>query len=273
MDVTLLGTGNPLPDLNRGGPATLVRAGASTILIDAGRGVMQRVMGAGVFPPLLTTVFITHLHSDHISDLNDVITTHWVMNPQPAELIIYGPPRMKEIVNAILAMLVPDIEYRLAHHEDLNWEPQLKVIEVEPGDTFMVGDASVRVAASDHKPVHPSVAFRIDHDGTSVVIGGDGIPCAGLDELCAGATAYVQTVIREDLVKLIPNQRFKDILDYHSSVEQAAETAARGGVKKLILTHYVPAMQPGQEDEWRARAAAHFSGEIFLGDDLLNVTI
>ena len=83
----------------------------------------------------------------------------------------------------------------------------------------------------------------------------------------------MQTVIREDLVKLIPNQRFKDILDYHSSVEQAAETAARGGVKKLILTHYVPAMQPGQEDEWRARAAAHFSGEIFLGDDLLTVTI
>ena len=95
MDVTLLGTGNPLPDLNRGGPATLVRAGASIILIDAGRGVMQRVMGAGVFPPLLTTVFITHLHSDHISDLNDVITTHWVMNPQPAELTIYGPPRIK----------------------------------------------------------------------------------------------------------------------------------------------------------------------------------
>ena len=62
---------------------------------------------------------------------------------------------------------------------------------------------------------------------------------------------------REDLVKLINNKRFLDILDYHSTVEQAAQTATKAGVKKLILTHYVPSMQPGQEDEWRAFAAQH----------------
>jgi ribonuclease Z len=26
----------------------------------------------------LTAVLITHLHSDHLTDLNDVITTHWI---------------------------------------------------------------------------------------------------------------------------------------------------------------------------------------------------
>ena len=31
-------------------------------------------------------------------------------------------------------------------------------------------------------------------------------------------------------------------------------------------------MVPGQEDEWRALAAAHFDGEIVLGDDLTTVT-
>jgi ribonuclease Z len=107
----------------------------------------------------------------------------------------------------------------------------------------------------------------------SVVLGGDGIPCATLDDLCRGATAYVQTVLRDDLVKLIPNKRFLDILDYHSTVEQAAQTAQRAGVSKLILTHYVPSMQPGQEDEWRAIAARHFSGEIVLGDDLTTTSI
>jgi len=30
----------------------------------------------------------------------------------------------------------------------------------------------------------------------------------------------------------------------------------------------VPAVQPGQEDEWIALAAAHFSGTIILGPDL-----
>jgi ribonuclease Z len=106
-----------------------------------------------------------------------------------------------------------------------------------------------------------------------VVLGGDGIPCDGLHELCLGADAYVQTVIRDDLVKLVPSQRFQDILDYHSTVEQAAQTATRAGVTTLVLTHYVPAIASGAEDEWRALAAAHFSGNIVLGDDLTSVEL
>lgn len=90
---------------------------------------------------------------------------------------------------------------------------------------------------------------------------------------CVSADAYVQTVIRDDLVKLVPNARFTDILDYHSSVEQAAQTATKAGVGTLVLTHYVPAIQLGQEDEWRALAAAHFSGPIVLGDDLTAVDL
>ena len=72
---------------------------------------------------------------------------------------------------------------------------------------------------------------------------------------------------------MIPNKRFLDILDYHSTVEQAAQTAQRAGVNTLILTHYVPPIQPGQEDEWRSIAARHFSGEIVLGDDLTTTSI
>ena len=41
--------------------------------------------------------------------------------------------------------------------------------------------------------------------------------------LCAGADVYVQTAIRADIVRQIPNNRIQDILDYHSSVEQAAD--------------------------------------------------
>jgi ribonuclease Z len=129
------------------------------------------------------------------------------------------------------------------------------------------------VGQTDHRPVEPTVGYRVEHEGHAVVLGGDGIPCAGLDELCAGADAYVQTVLREDMVRMVPMERFQDILDYHSTVEQSAETAARAGVTTLVLTHYVPSMQPGQEDEWRSRAATHFTGQIVLGDDLTSVTL
>src|SRR6201999_4324636 len=48
IEVTLLGTGSPIPDARRAGPSTLVRAGSQTFLIDCGRGVQQRVTAAGV---------------------------------------------------------------------------------------------------------------------------------------------------------------------------------------------------------------------------------
>ena len=99
------------------------------------------------------------------------------------------------------------------------------------------------------------------------------MPCAGLDELAAGAGALVHTVIRKDIVMQIPQQRFQDICDYHSSVEEAAATAARAGVGTLVMTHYVPALVPGQEEQWRTLAASQFGGRIELGDDLHRVEV
>jgi ribonuclease Z len=180
---------------------------------------------------------------------------------------------MREVVDGIMASLAPDLRYRLDHHADLNWTPNLDVVEVAPGDEFAVGSATVRVGATDHRPVEPTVAFRIDDGTHSVVLGGDGVPCEGLDRLCLGADAYVQTVVRDDIVRMVPNARLQDVIDYHSTVEQAAQTATRAGVPHLVLTHYVPGMQPGQEQEWSDRAAAHFSGTITLGDDLTSLTL
>ena len=273
MDITLLGTGSPIPSPDRAGAATLVTAGDTRLLIDAGRAVTMRLAAVGVFPPMLGAVLMTHLHSDHLTDLNDVVTTRWVMSPVPLPLVVYGPPGTRACVDGLLAMLEPDIGYRIAHHDDLTEGPRVEVVEVAAGDRFTVGAATVIVGASDHRPVEPSVAYRIEHDGRSVVLGGDGVPCVGLDELCRGADAYVQTVLRDDLVKMVPMARMQDVLDYHSSVEQAAATAARGGVGHLVLTHYIPGMPRGAEDEWRALAAAHFDGDIVLGDDLTTLSL
>jgi ribonuclease Z len=273
IEITLLGTGSPLVDPNRAGPATLVRAGGTTLLFDCGRGVLMRAAAAGAVANQLTVLVLTHLHSDHITDLNDVITSRWVTTFEPSPLRVIGPPGTATVIDGILASLAPDISYRLAHHDDLTWDPSVEVVEHLEGVVYDEGGVRIVAAPTDHRPVHPSVGYRVEHDGASVVIAGDTVPCAGLDSLCAGADALVHTVIREDLVRAVPVPRLQDILDYHSSVEQAAQTAARGGVGTLVLTHYVPPMQPGTEEEWRAQAAAHFSGTIELGDDLHRVVV
>ena len=94
-----------MPDANRAGPATLVKAGNTLLLFDCGHGVAMRLLGAGVPIPFIGNVLITHLHNDHITDLNDIMTTRWIMTPEATPLNIYGPPGTKFIVDALLTML------------------------------------------------------------------------------------------------------------------------------------------------------------------------
>lgn len=273
MDIILTGTGSPIPDANRAGPSTLIKAGDTHILVDAGRGVVMRMAGAGSMPPLLSAVLITHLHSDHVTDLNDVITMHWVMTIGAGTLKIYGPPGITQFVERQMHALEPDIGYRIAHHEPLTEGPKLDITELEPGATFDVNDVHVSVERTAHAPVEPTIGFRITHEGSVAAIVGDTLPCDGVDELARDADAYVQTVIRRDIVEQIPHVLMQDILDYHSGVAEAAQTAARVNVKRLVLTHMVPAPTPEQYPEWIARAAEHFDGEIVIGDDLTTISI
>ncbi len=275
MKVTLLGTGSPIPDPNRAGSAILVQAGGLNLLFDTGRGVVMRLAAAGVMPPMLHRVLFTHLHSDHTTDFNDVVTTRWIMAPMPMPLPVTGPGGTRAFCDRTLAMLGDDIGWRMAHHGDLTWRPQCDVDEVIEGVVCDDADHGVRIVAAptDHRPVHPTVGYRVEHGGRAVVIAGDTIPCAGLDRLCARADVYIQTAIRADLIAQIPAPRLQDVLDYHSSVEQAGETAARAGVGHLVLTHPVPAPWPGSEDEWVARARSHFQGTVTLASDLTAIEV
>ena len=273
IDLVLLGTGSPIPDPNRAGPSTLVLAGGQSFLVDCGRGVLMRLAAAGVAPNQLTAALLTHLHSDHLTDLNDVITTRWITSFAPLPLSLTGPPGTRTVVDGVLASLGPDISYRLTHHDDLTWEPPMEVHETGAGVVHDADGVRIVAAATDHRPVEPTLGYRVECGGRSVVLAGDTVPCAGLDELCQGADVLVCTVIRDDLITAIGLPRLLDVRDYHSSVEQAADTAQRAGVGTLVLTHCVPAVPPGGEEEWRALAASVFSGEIVVPADLDRVRV
>ena len=107
-----------------------------------------------------------------------------------------------EVVDGMRAMLRPDVEYRIAHHDDLDVGAAAR-----GASRSSRASCSTRTACASSPrrpitgPVEPTLGFRIEHDGQAVVLAGDTVPCAGLDELCRGADVYVQTVLRDDLVQ------------------------------------------------------------------------
>ena len=90
MEVILTGTGTPVPFANKGvaraGAGTLVRYGDTTdgcnllaLQFDAGRGTALRLSQVGIIAPRLNAVLLTHIHSDHTTDLPDLIETRWIL--------------------------------------------------------------------------------------------------------------------------------------------------------------------------------------------------
>ena len=105
MEVTLLGTGCPQAHPQRLGPANLVQAEGFSFLVDCGSGVTQRLVGAGSSGRLLDAVLLTHLHSDHVIDLYQLIVSSWHQGRDRPQRILgpAGTPALRRADDGALA--------------------------------------------------------------------------------------------------------------------------------------------------------------------------
>ncbi len=228
MQTIILGSGVPFPDPERAGPSTLVRTSAGDLLFDCGRAVLMRAAAVGASAAALRALFLTHLHSDHITDLNDVMTTRWIMSFQPNPLPVFGPAgtaglsrRRRPCSSRTSATAWSTTTISPGRRRPTS--PKARGVDC----STTVRYASPPPPPTMHRCGRPS-GYRVDDGGASVVIAGDTVPCEGLDELCAGADMLVHTVIRRDLLEPLNIPRLNDVFDYHSTVEDAARTASAG---------------------------------------------
>lgn len=101
LKLTLLGTGSPIPMLERFGPSILVEAGPEKLLIDCGRGASLRLWQLHIPLGSVTAVFLTHLHSDHLVGIPDLWLTGWRPAPfgrRTRAFQIWGPIGTNEMM-------------------------------------------------------------------------------------------------------------------------------------------------------------------------------
>jgi len=173
--VTLLGTGSPEPSPNRFGPSTLIEVGEEKLLFDVGRGATIRLAQAKVSLTNIT-VFLTHLHSDHINGLGDLWTSGYmypVLNEKP--LKIFGPTGIAELTSGLKKAFQPDIDIRSVEMSKLGQPFHLSGANFDPtevkndGVIFNKGGVKVTAIRVNHAE-NKAFGYRVDYNGKSVVI-------------------------------------------------------------------------------------------------------
>jgi len=287
LNVAICGAGGPLPDPQRGAPCTTVIAGKRMFIVDAGEG-SGRVLGQMGLGSVNGVVLLTHFHSDHMDGLGNIALQRWAGFNATTPLQLYGPPGVEEIAAGLNQAYRQDSGYRTAHHGEPVAPPSGAGIQARPfafpagADSVVVlEEDGVKITAFrvDHGPVEPAVGYRFDYKGRSVVISGDTAPSPILTKYATGADLLVHEALSPELVGMLRDvslkvgkpkraKIFNDILNYHTSPEDAARIATRADVKALLLTHIIPPLPvKALEGPFLGKARSLYKGPLWIARD------
>ncbi len=288
LHVGLCGSGSPMPDPTRAGPCTAIVAGRDLFIVDSGTGSTKNLSLMNLPPAQVTSIFITHFHSDHIADLGELMLQRWASGAARTQVPVYGPTGVETVVQGFNAAYVLDSGYRIAHHgpkvvppSGFGGAPRPFVIDPATPTVTVIDKPGLKVTAFlvDHGPVKPAVGYLFVYKGRRVVVSGDTAPSERLEIATHGADILVHEGLAPNLVELqrraaIAHGRtnlaaiFHDILGYHTTPEQAAAIAQRAGVRYLLFTHVIPPLPlEALEGPFLGKSRQIFHGPIRVGHD------
>lgn len=290
LHVALCGTGSPFPDPTRAGPCTAVIAGDRLFIVDTGEGSARNLGYMGLPASRIEAILLTHFHSDHIDGMGPFLLQRWGLGTFQTPTPVYGPPGVETVVDGFRAAYVLDFGYRVAHHSPKIMPPGGSggkgmpfALQARDKDAPVVvlDDKGLKITAFrvDHAPIDPAVGYRFDYKGRSVVITGDTKKTPSVQAMSQGVDILVHEALQPKLVKLLEDefaqramgntaQIMRDILNYHTTPEEAASVAAAAGAKELVFNHIVPPLPFRYAyPAFVGDAADFFGGPITVGED------
>lgn len=227
---------------------------AAPIILDLGTGLRtygDSLYASGNAVGWRGSVLLTHLHWDHVQGFPFFKPLHQV----GSEVDIYGPDHDEAPLSEMVGRFMGPPYFPITPAE---LGASVRFHDVSPG-SFRIGDAVITALSVRH--TGPTLAFRIDCGGSSVVYMPDHGPgCGALEdddfvpedviELCNGADLLIHDA--QHTLAEYPAKRHWG----HSSANYAVKVALSGGVRSLALFHHDPMHDDAEIDSIASTAAA-----------------
>jgi ribonuclease Z len=226
----LLGTGGAVSEPHRTTTMLAVSDRLSTIVVDCGGDVVQRILAAGILLESVDALIVSHEHPDHVSGFPLFMEKLWLAGRRRPIPVIGIREAIAQARRSFMAFDtsgwkdMPAIEWREVEHAE-----GAEVFENE----------SWKITGSPGKHSVPVIGLRIVSrtSGTSVAYSCDTEPSEAIMRMARGAAILVHEANGEG-----PG---------HSSCEQAARIAAGAGVDRLLLVHLPDKVTDAEVDATR----------------------
>jgi len=281
FEVTLLGVGTPPPFMHRFGPATLVVVGGKHLLFDAGRGVTQRLWQDKVPLGRIDVLFLTHLHSDHVVGIPDLLLTGWLKSPfggRKGNFVVRGPAGTNSMMAHMVQAFAADIDIRVKDQKFTRVGVTPDAVDIAPGVVYDEGGVKVTAIDVNHgKKIKPTFGYRIDYKGRSVVISGDTKYHPPLAKAAAGVDLFIHSIAGAKKELLESKKMWKIILAHHTEPEDVGRIFAEAKPKMGALYHLVTLtngkIKPPKLSDLVARMKTTYSGPVTVGADRMRFII
>lgn len=265
--ITFLGTGAAVPTTQRSLPAVMMQKGNEQILFDCGEGVQRQMLLAKLGFQKKLSIFVTHMHGDHVLGLPGLLQTMGLMNREKS-VNVYGPVGIAHFLDCLKETLqfqltfqvnvneistggvtyedeeysvsvfpsnhaVPSFAYAFAEKPRYGrFHPEkARELGVPKGEAWGKLQRGEDYVTAEGKIVRPHQVADAPRKGRKIVYTGDTKPFAGFAVFAADADLVIHEATFDD--SLLP----KAELDTHSTPSQAALQAKAANVKRLVLTH------------------------------------